>query len=217
MHRHLARAFSRQSYYEKLIEIQPALDSKVPHPGMPTILTSAALPVLVGGALTAFCPYYNLFTPVLPDIALYTCLYSATHTSFLAGVHIGFGSMLYDSQAKSEDMKYINLQILYPFIVPVFCTSFVCGYWAFPYSHIKVLYSVLGIGVVQLGVLVGDFYYADKRKTIPIWYRDLKMKSSGIALLGIFMLIYGIYTFPELTRLKSREFPKTTQEIYLNS
>ena len=109
--------------------------------------------------------------------------------------------------------RYIRLQLTYPFFAPIFSSIFTCCYWAFPYTQLNALYSVLGIGIVYIGVLIGDSFYAIKRKTLPMWYRDLKMNTTFIALSGIFMLLYGIYTFPKETKHMTLTYPKTIQEL----
>ena len=217
MQRVIRRCFSDKNYYEKLAMYKPIIVSSIPHPGFPTTFMVASLPVLCGGFATAFFPQYNLFTSSVPDIALYTCLYSAVHTSFLAGVHIGFGSILYDPVIKNEDMRYTQLQLMYPFLAPVFTTMFVCTYWAFSYSHLKALYSLCGISFVYIGILVGDSFYADKRMTIPKWYKNLKVKSSLVALLGMGLLIFGVFMHPDATKPKTGLFYKMSKEIYEES
>ena len=213
MQKQARRLFTRQSYYEKLKQYEPIINSKAPHSGFSSAFTTTSLPVLFGGFATAFFPHYNLFIQTVPDIALYTCIYSSLHTCMLAGVHLGVGSVLFDQEIKNEDTRYIRLQLTYPFFAPIFSSIFTCCYWAFPYTQLNALYSVLGIGIVYIGVLIGDSFYAIKRKTLPMWYRDLKMNTTFIALSGIFMLLYGIYTFPKETKHISLTYPKTIQEL----
>lgn len=213
------RLFSEENYYQRLKELQPIILRQDAPKGMTGFYMSASMPVVLGGFMTAFFPYYNIMPELIPDIALYTCIYSSLHTSLLAGAHVGLACALYDpgSELKGEDRRYLDLQMIYPFFAPGFCCFFCCGYWGMPYAHLKVLYSIAGIGAVYIGVLLGDVFYADKRKTIPIWYRDLKMKITLVTLIGLGMLIFGIFKFPEETKYKRPQFPKMYQELYDNS
>jgi hypothetical protein len=86
-----------------------------------------------------------------------------------------------------------------------------------PYSHLKSLYSITGIAVCYVGVLVGDSFYASKRKTIPMWFLDIKMKTTFLTLTGIGMLLYGVFMFPTQTRPVKKDFPPSTAEIYAQS
>ena len=119
MYKQISRLFSNQSYYDKLAALQPFILAPRPHPGFSTSFMLSSLPILAGGISTAMFPHFNLFLSSVSDIALYTCLYSGLQTTFFAGVHLGFGSVLHDSETNNDDTKYIDLQLVCPFLAPV--------------------------------------------------------------------------------------------------
>lgn len=214
MFRHIRRFFSSNTYYDKLESLKPLINNPYPHPSFPAFFTLGTAPVFLGGLSTALFPHINLFVSSVSDIALYTCLYSAIHTSFLAGIHLGFASVLFDPSLENNDSRYIKLQMIYPFLAPTITTVFCCAYWAFPYSHLNALYSVSGIAFTYIGVYIGDSYYAVKRKTIPMWYKRLKLKTTLGSVAGLLLVLYGIFTFPEITKPKTQVFAKPTTELY---
>ncbi|OMJ90655.1 hypothetical protein SteCoe_6935 [Stentor coeruleus] len=217
MLRHIHRFFSGNSYHEKLESLKPLINSPYPSPNITAFFALGAAPVFLGGLSTALFPHINLFTTIINDIALYTCLYSTIHTSFLAGIHLGFSSVLYDPLLGNNDSRYIKLQMIYPFFAPIMTSAFCYVYWVTPYSNINALYSISGIAFTYLGIYAGDYYYAVNRKTIPMWYKRLKLKITVSSVAGLILVLYGVFMFPELTKPKTQTFARPSSQIILDN
>ena len=198
----LSRLFSNSKYAEKIELLKPVINGEHPHYALNPICKASSLPVLIGGLASFTFPALGIFLDAVPSIVLNTMIYSSLHTTLLAGAHLGFASVIYDDQQEDIYSYYAKKQLVYPFFAPIFASFMTCAYWAFPFSHLKSLYTISSIGFIYLGVFVADNFFGDRVKIVPIWYRNLKRDVTLISVLGIILMALGVYAFPEQTKLK---------------
>lgn len=196
----LGRCFSNEKFFERLKELEPITSSSVPHKNFTSFLMYSSFPILAGGVCATTFSAFDLFTLNIPSIVINTMLYSSLHATLLAGAHFGFASSLYVGNSDCVESKSLNSQLFYPFIAPILTTFFTYSYWGFPYTHLKSLYTISGIGFMYLGVFLADSYYSDRVKLVPLWYTNLKLKVTVTSLIGILFLLYAVFNFPEKTK-----------------
>ena len=206
--RGLGRLFSNEKLNARLKELEPIINSNVPHKGIREYLLYSSFPVVLGGFAAAQSALNGIFISSLPDLVLNTLLYTSLHTTLLAGVHFGFASAIYYNNSDSIESRYLRLQLYYPFLAPVLTTYLSCAYWVFPFTHLKSLYTISGIGFVYMGIFLADSFFADRAKVLPLWYKQLKRETTGIAMIGIFILLFVVFKYPEETKLKDLGFPR---------
>jgi hypothetical protein len=197
----ILRRFSKPNYQEKLESFKPLINSDIPHPAFPSLYINSSLPVLLGGLASVALPALGIFESWTPELVLYTMIYSSLHTTLLAGTHLGLASVFYEDHQEDSDSTYLRKQLVYPFFAPIFTTFLTCSYWAFPLSHLKSLYAISGIGVIYLGVFIGDNFFGERLKVVPVWYLKLKRNVTVISVLGIIFLLLGVYAYPQQTKL----------------
>jgi hypothetical protein len=205
----MIRLFSKTSFQEKIDSLKPFISSNIPHPSFPSIYINSSIPVLIGGLSSLVFPALGVFPSAVPDIVLYTMIYSSLHTTLLAGTHIGLASVFYEDHREDVDSSHLTKQLVYPFFAPIFCTFLTCSYWAFPFTHLKSLYAISGIGVIYLGVFIGDNFFGDRVKVVPLWYVKLKRNVTVISLIGIIFLLIGVYAYPQQTKLPEKGVVKS--------
>ncbi|CAG9321777.1 unnamed protein product [Blepharisma stoltei] len=185
-------------YYQTLEFFKPIISLTKTPTYFKNISLVSLFPLLGGGISVIACPYLGLMPTLLPEIAKYTCVYAALHSTFLSGIHIGLGSVFYDPNLMNEDGQYIKKQLAFPLIVPVVNWALCCFMWAVPCSEIKFLSYLAAIGSVYVGTLALDTMYVVQRKTVPLWYRNWKVWMTIGSVSGLGLLIAGLYMHPEL-------------------
>lgn len=187
--------------------------SKTPLP-FRSLAVFAISPLLVASSTVAFGPHLGIITSTLPVITEYTFNYAAILSTYLAGIHLGLAATFYEPNLTEKEGRYFKLQMLYPFVVPFFGWMFCCHLWAVPYTHIKSLNSLAGIGVLYVGTMIGDAL-AVESGTVPKWFRYWKTVMTVGSIISVLMLIYGVYFFPEITMKPRAETEvKTIKELY---
>jgi hypothetical protein len=204
----LARFFSNEKLNSRLKELEPIISSNVAHKEVRAYVMYSSLPVLFAGLNVCNDLTFGLFIENVPGVIFYTLIYSSLHSTLLAGVHFGFASAIYRSNSDSTESRYLKIQLYYPFLAPILTTYLSCAYWVFPFTHLKSLYTISGIGLVYLGVFVADSFFADRAKVLPLWYKEIKRVSTLMTLSGILLLLLVVYKYPEETKLKELGFPR---------
>ena len=198
----LSKFFSNSKYAEKIELLKPIINGSHPHYALNPIYKASSIPIFIGGLASLAFPAAGIFLDSVPSIVLNTMIYSSLHTSLLAGAHLGFASVIYDDRQEDLLSYYSKKQLVYPFFAPIFASFMTCAYWAFPFSHLKSLYTISSIGFIYLGVFIADNFFGDRVKIVPLWYRNLKRDVTLISVVGIILMALGVYAFPEQTKLK---------------
>jgi hypothetical protein len=172
----------------------------------------SSLPIVAGGIISLFGASTQSIPLYLPDIALYSFLYSGVHSVFLASLHSGFGLILH-TETLMDKKSFTNFQLIYPYIFPFLSAPLIYTYWSCPFTQFKSLFSIAGVSSLYLGILLFDYFYVNYKKTLPQWYFNLKLKTTGVALLGLSFLFIALLSNPEVFTIPSKNFPLTLEEI----
>ena len=176
------------------------------------IYQCSALPILAGGIGALMFPYFSYQTAILPDLSLYSMLYAGYHSTFIASTHLGFGAVLHN-ETLIDNKPINNFQLVYPFVAPFIAGPMIFMYWSSPFNVSNSIGSLLGISFIYLGTLGFDYFYVHYKKTLPIWYLNIKVRMTLMAVTGLVLLAAGIYSFPLNHALPSKNFPPTLEEI----
>lgn len=203
----------QQNYYSKIEYYKPIL-AQENVPGHFKFFSYLSLfPLVSSGLLLAICPHFGLLSAVMPQIATYSCIYAALHSTFLSGVHIGLASVFYDPTLTNKDGQQIKKQLIYPLVVPIFSWIICMFMFVFPVSNIKFLTNLTGIGLIYTSTLAADMLYTTKQKTVPVWYKNWKVYTTLVSTGSLALIIFGLYNFPELIQKNEKTEVQSILEL----